>query len=347
MRIINTYREAVEPERQLTESEILELCCAKVGVDPCSEVGRVSDYDGADADHRNFNEDQALAAARAANPGKRILSVRAEGIGPPPGMPCGKKYETWEGQNNCCEGVTPLAWDMNVTPDVLPHNSSIIIAWTGGTGGETTITTSSNATFFDDGRRSITGYGSSVRLRSGETFCGATSVTVSDGCSEATVVIRSDQGHWVDRGPVCGNIGGNPEQSGYTWTKINGKYKQVEVVVVAMNGPYSWGCPVKFCSDLIPVDTGDCLTGPNCAQRYCDHVTAYRTASAKTDVCDLSIDYGMAYHGGYVCAIEPGVYVYYYGDSTFYCYPYSFGSTGLLRGVTARSESLTLYEWSC
>lgn len=233
MRILNTYREYVDPDSRLTEAEIVALCCAKVPVDPCSEVGRVSDYTGAEQKNFNFDPDADLAAARAANPNIRILSVRTEGIGPPPGMPCGKKHESWEGHNNCCEDVTPLSWDMNVTPDVLPHNSSIIIAWTGGTGGETTVTTSSNATWFDDGRKSATGYGTSIKLLSGETFCGATAVTVSDGCSEATVVIRSDLGQWVNRGPICA-------LSGYadvdflqpigTWEKTLGKYRQVEII---------------------------------------------------------------------------------------------------------------------
>jgi hypothetical protein len=42
----------------LTEAEILSLCCEVVPVDEWSEVGRVSVYEGADEEHRNFDEEE-------------------------------------------------------------------------------------------------------------------------------------------------------------------------------------------------------------------------------------------------------------------------------------------------
>jgi len=235
MRIINTYREPVDPEKKLTEEEIISQCCKNVPVDGCSEVGRVGEYSGADQKYWDFDVDEALAKARADNPKSRIIGVQAEGIGPPPGTPCGKLYESWQDRNNCCDGVEPLAWDMDITPDVLPHDRSIIIAWIGGTGGEVTVTTSSNGTWFSDGRKSATGHGSSIELFAGETFCGATSVSVRDGCSTATIMIRSDTGRWVEKGPGCVAAGSavdwtNPYQNVLYGTVVSGRDKIFETV---------------------------------------------------------------------------------------------------------------------
>lgn len=347
MRIINTHREAVPPGHVLTEGEILSLCCEVVPVDDCSEVGRVGVYEGADQEHRNFDEDEALAAARATYPRARILGVHVEGIGPPPGTPCGKLYESWEGRNNCCEGVPALAWNMEITPDVLPHGGSIIIAWDGGTGGEITVTTSSNATHFSDGRKSFTGYGDSVDLFAGETFCGNTAVTVSDACSEAEIVIRSDLGQWLDRGPVCGGLPGTPQYISGVYTLISGKYKQIETIQ-----SYGWYVYGLRCAPGIGF-TDLCFEpgALTCDEIYCREVLARKPAGAGVSTC-LDIDMTEALFGFYGnpinCVLSDGTIIArhgFYSDS-FSC-PNGYGSNELHGGFYAGTDTTHLYEWSC
>ena len=171
--------------------------------------------------------------------------MHTEGIGPPPGTPCGKLYESWEGRKNCCEGVPALAWDDEATPDVLPHGRSIIIAWTGSDGREVTVTTSSNGTYFSDGRKTATGYGSSIELKAGETFCGSTAVTVSDGCSTSTHMIRSDLGQWLYVGEGCvipGATGNYVTNDGFgqrVIEAISGNIKQLDYQV--QRNSYNYG----------------------------------------------------------------------------------------------------------
>ncbi|MGV0961802.1 MAG: hypothetical protein ACOYB1_18410 [Limnohabitans sp.] len=347
MRVINTYYEPVEPEHKLTEEQIIALCCSKVPVNDCAEVGLVSDYEGADKDHRNSDEDEALAQARADYPKARILSVKTEGLGPPPGTPCGKKYESWQDHNNCCDGVPDLAWDDDATPDVLPHGGSIIIAWTGGTGGEVTVTTSSNGTHFADGRKSITGHGYAVELQAGATFCGATSVTVRDGCSNATIEIRSDLGQWVSIGPVCVLPGATAHEAFGNLEirqKISGRFKQIEGLT-----RYYWCYGGLKC----PVENGDppatCI--PDCAGSVCAALETIRGSAGMNTCMSMSPAAGLlgvtsfcTMADGSSAVIHPVYSTAYSCDGTA---GYGSGTTSLICGLFFITGSLTAYQWMC
>lgn len=199
MRILNTYYEDVPPSNVLTPEEILDLCCKPTSVDECSEVGKVTPYEG--ADQSDIDKDAALEQARADNPGKRILSVQIEDVGRP-GKPCGEQHETWQDRLNCCDEATPMSFDKEATPDVLPHDSSIIVYAEGGI-PPYTFRTTSHATSFPDGRRTWTTLYPVVELSAGETFCGGTQIEVTDGCSTAIISVRSDLGHWEYNGIGC------------------------------------------------------------------------------------------------------------------------------------------------
>jgi len=353
MRIINTHREPVPPAKVLTEDEILSLCCKVVPVDECSEVGRVGVYDGADEKHRNFDEDEALARARAAYPKARILKVQVEGIGPPPGTPCGKLYESWIGRNNCCEGVPSLAWNMDITPDVLPHGKSIIIAWNGSDSRQVELSTSSNGTWFSDGRRTAVGYGSSIELKASETFCGNTAVTVNDGCTEATVVIRSDLGQWVSLGDQCGLPGASWKNVGnYNRQAIVGSYKQTETVSLE-----HWYAPGLQCITPgyvpRPEYEASCHSGDDCPEWYCAKVTAVQPPEAFTDTC-LAPDL-MSYMVASVtlhCSQSDGTIIVMGPDITFFSCVWMSGASGfgtkqMNQGFYAKTTSKNLYKWQC
>ncbi len=99
---------------------------------------------------------------------------------------------------SCCDAVSsPLAWSPDHLPEVLPHDWSVYLQATGGLNWEPyTWTTSSDATHFTNGKKTISSAGHAV-LVADINFCGTTTVTVSDGCTTRSHVIRSDLGEWV------------------------------------------------------------------------------------------------------------------------------------------------------
>ena len=341
MRIINTYREPVDPEKKLSPKEIVALCCKKTPVDPCSEVGRVGVYDGADEKHRDFDEKATLAQARADYPNARIISVKTEGIGPPPGTPCGELHETWEGRNNCCEGAIQLSWDMHITPEILPHNGKIIIAWKGSDGREVTVKTSSNATWFSDGRKTAIGHGNSIELSAGPSFCGNTTVSVTDNCSVAFLGIRSDLGQWLNRGPVCQGLRGEPALVSGVFVIESGKYRQLETL-----SPGAWYVFGLVCG----MGSGHLCLSPPCPEAFCAAVSAAKPPGAGPRTCmDINmVDYTASMRWDYFCTMADGSVIgTSNGWTTSYNCSASYGAAHLAGGFYGQTASLNLQEWSC
>ena len=238
MRILNTYTEFVPPDDPRTADEIRDLCCTDVPFDPCAKTGRVSDYQGAEQEDWDFDPDQLLEQARADNPGKRILSVRVEGIGNRPGKPCGKKYESWTGRNNCCDFVEPMAWDTENSAEVVAPGSRAVVGITGG--APPFYVSIRGEGFTLDGYRIRDGW-VDTRLfwvYAGPYACGWAPIEVSDGCSIVKHGIRSTEGEWVlqdDFSPSCevqnAEVGGlflcsayGPSRSGPYRCVDNGEY---------------------------------------------------------------------------------------------------------------------------
>lgn len=202
MRILNTTYEPVPPPDPMIAEEILDLCCTEVPFDPCAKVGKVSVYQGAEQEDWDFDPDEELRRAQAEeawkNSGRRIVSVSTEGVGNRSGKPCGKKYETWDGHNNCCDFVEPMAWDAETSTEVLAPGTRGIV---GVTGGAPPYHWSVRGNGF-----SLDGY----NLRDGWTdtpytwiyahdfACGTAPIEVTDGCSTINAAIYSSVGEWVD-----------------------------------------------------------------------------------------------------------------------------------------------------
>ena len=269
----------------------------------------------------------------------------------PVGGKCGSSTLTQRVvQKGCCEGVSLLSWDRQHTPNILPHGKSITVAWAGSDGRQVTVTTTNNLTHFDDGKKTAVGHGNSIQLIAGESFCGNTEISVHDGCSTATMIIRSDLGSWYSLGPQCAFAGQVPETLGWnTGEKIAGKYKQTEQYV-----PTFFGVPGLFC-DGRTVSSGPsgCLNSP-CDQAYCQAVAAALPPSAHPDTCMKFVllghpqRYGPAY-----CTLDDGTVI---ADSTFSstfgdCF-YTTGSgqggsTGLRGAFFAKKYEMNLFEWRC
>lgn len=115
----------------------------------------------------------------------------------PPGGICG----TWEiaqevRSNNCCDGVEPLAWDTEVSPEVMTPNSAVIIGVTGGGKYPYEWSVAGSGFQFQNGSKKLTSGSSQVLLSALVGACGTATITVSDGCSTVTAQIRSTAGQW-------------------------------------------------------------------------------------------------------------------------------------------------------
>lgn len=286
-RVIETVTEYQDKPPCRTAAQMTTLCCEKKPALPCCEkVEPWSGYTDAEILDRLGI---VLDSQGRDDQGRKVIIERL----PRKGL-CGEQVTKYDlTAKNCCDKVTPLAFDHAATPEILPHGRSIIIAWTGSDGREVTVTTSSNATWFSDGRKTAIGHGDSIEIFAGPTFCGATSVSVTDHCSVATVVLRSDMGQWVDRGPICGlpgekittplrgaiYVGGT---CGYVeWSQvIAGKYKQLESVL--------------FCGIDIPVaNPGGCSgsLSPECYKCLGDTYTCPAGQAARPPVVATCLSY--------------------------------------------------------
>ncbi len=133
-------------------------------------------------------------------------AVSLVGVGPEDGI-CGTI--TWKQDvvsRQCCEEATPIVIDAEASVDVIADYSQGTVSWSGGI-RPVTFSVSGDG-FFANAQYTKT----SVELNGGvgvvytEDACGSCTVTVDDGCSQATYTISAIDGNWVtvDCGGDCG-----------------------------------------------------------------------------------------------------------------------------------------------
>jgi hypothetical protein len=116
----------------------------------------------------------------------------------PPGGICGTWKITQEiRSNNCCEGVEPLAWDAEVSPEIMTPNNSVIIGVTGGRGPYEWSVVGSGFQFQNGAKKIITA-GNRIYLATLPAACGTAFISVTDGCSTAVGTIFATLGSWND-----------------------------------------------------------------------------------------------------------------------------------------------------
>ncbi len=99
-------------------------------------------------------------------------------------------------QQQCCVGVTPLVVDNENSVEVIADNSSAVIVVTGGK-LPLTISVRGQGFFLDNnGSRDGVVNSQSFSIYTTEA-CGTCLLTISDGCSSTTHIVRSTNGQWV------------------------------------------------------------------------------------------------------------------------------------------------------
>jgi len=119
------------------------------------------------------------------------------GLGPITPEGCGTRYEeTKIIQHNCCDEVEPMAWDAEVSVEVLAPGTSGIVGVTGGAPPYHWSVRGIGFSLYNGLRDGITDT-PYVRIYAGLLACGYATIEVSDGCSVVNDGVKATAGRWV------------------------------------------------------------------------------------------------------------------------------------------------------
>lgn len=207
MRILNTITEYAEQKPCRTAEQMANICCEPADGLMCCEVARR--WEGFSISELQDGRLWKWGENRYGEPERQEISIPVDGQGRDASgtrvvvelarraQPCGEiitKYDI--APNNCCEDVEDISIDEEYTPDILPHGQSVEVFWHGGVPPFTVRTTSAGTSLAGGFREIVTG-GDRMIVTASETFCGSTAVIVSDACSSAKKMLRSDIGQWL------------------------------------------------------------------------------------------------------------------------------------------------------
>lgn len=101
---------------------------------------------------------------------------------------------------NCCEGVSPIVFDMGITPYTMSPSSVVHLAITGGVGPYTWIISGHGVSVYGTGSNAAITIGRDLYIQANSDACGWVSIIVNDSCFGASHGIRVSQGAWVEVG---------------------------------------------------------------------------------------------------------------------------------------------------
>jgi len=153
-------------------------------------------------------------------------------------------------RKSCCDGAVPIEIDRESTPEILPASESVVVYVSGGL-LPLTFTLTNPATRFSNNKTTIDVETRNVTIYGDDDFCGRTHLTVTDGCSTATMFLLSDNGSWhlVSSG-VCEMVGtadsyskalSEPNPSSVTAIHESNGRRQVEDISQGVFNAQSWG----------------------------------------------------------------------------------------------------------
>lgn len=192
------------------------------------------------------------------NPGGKILDqdvidrltkewngpIEFIGLGPRGNEGCGKIYKRKKvHKRNCCDDVVDIQITNN-SADVIPAGGMSYIFISGGEPPYTFTILGEGVQFYKSGRELITD-NQYVIVVAASNFCGNAVVSVKDGCSSATTMVRSDKGKWtyINASLMPPEMYGmepeyTPYGGSYTAMVYSGKYRAWERQFVQW-----WGMP--------------------------------------------------------------------------------------------------------
>lgn len=228
---------------------------------------------------------------------------------------------------SCCDEVpSDVVIDEESTADILPPDSSILVYMSGGQYPYTFKTSAAN-TYFSNGKRTIVTDNPYVKLYGGTFFCGGTSVSVTDGCSTDSTLVKSTEGQWVVVGSECQFKGAVGEYSttpvegvtggvtGYTYTVgVHRVVEQFEPRSSYLTGNYYVGG--IFDSDVAPQI---CPMGTEAGSSFSVCYNLEKTLLETHCDCATALGAGPGtYEGGGTCLSEEsaGIPPYSCGDTS-------------------------------
>lgn len=192
---INTYTPCPEEEDwEGHESEFyIDNCCVfpTVGLPTCQErttawLGGTGIVKGADFYHDNAFQDETIVLVP---------------VSPEDGI-CGTiKYVQDVASKSCCDSplATPIVYDEAGSADIIGDNSSGMVQYDGGLLPATAKLNGSGFftdPYFTKKEIEVTGGGRQIRIYTKDA-CGSCSITINDGCSSDSGVVKSTEGKWV------------------------------------------------------------------------------------------------------------------------------------------------------
>ncbi|MFT5728751.1 MAG: hypothetical protein ACI8PB_002907 [Desulforhopalus sp.] len=202
MKIVETITHYRKQEACKTAAQMEEICCESTGeLQCCEEVEK--DWSGYSAEDVAEELGLTLDSDGWESPGHYVkISFIARK------NPCGEQLTKCDTSGkNCCDEVEPLVWDSEESAEVVADMSSAVVAVTGGR-PPFKVTVRGNG-FYLDTQNSREGYVDSGNIRIYTSLaCGPATITITDGCTTVTGVIRSDNGQWYE---VHRNVGGGAQ----------------------------------------------------------------------------------------------------------------------------------------
>ena len=135
----------------------------------------------------------------------------------PPGGICGEwTIEQRLMGSNCCDGVDPLVWDTDTSPETMPPSTRVLVAVLGGGRFPVTWTVRGRGFWLDPAHttRSVIA-GSQVWLYADADACGCCDITATDGCTLVQGVVRCTVGRWQVLGDFFPIYAYKPDEHGF------------------------------------------------------------------------------------------------------------------------------------
>lgn len=198
VRVLETVTHYTTPAPCKTAAEMEAVCCEETPALQCCEVVE-ENWDGYTAEEALERLGLNLDDAGRDQYGRYVV-IEFE----PRTKPCGERVTSYDtSPGDCCEAVADIVWDAQSSVDVIAPSGNGKMYFGGGR-DEADVSVAGYGFWLDGDYTQKSGIASGgvVTIYADPVSCGAATVTIDDGCSQAQGSARSTAGHWdlVDTG---------------------------------------------------------------------------------------------------------------------------------------------------